>query len=228
MRSSLISSHIRNTEKLSSLKEFKINPFLWPYLANFYKGNTDYRSLAEVLILLRILGTSINTSFGSGVQQFVSTLFSDSSFGSVVSGIDIEYIDALDGRKKYCQLKAGLNVLNKDDVTTISNHFNAVKNLARQNSLPLQMDDLVLGVIYGESSEMNANLKKVAANYTVLCGKEFWHHFTGDVDFYEDLALAMADVAEEVDVREVIEGSIRSLALQIQHDYPDMSKTRRM
>lgn len=228
MRSSLVSSHIRNTEKLSSLKEFKINPFLWPYLANFYKGDTNYRSLAEVLILPRILGTSINTSFGSGVQQFVSTLFSDSSFGSVASGIDIEYIDALDGRKKYCQLKAGPNVLNKDDVVTINNHFARVKNIARQNRLPLQMDDLVLGVIYGESSEMNANLKKVAESYTVLCGKEFWYHFTGDIDFYEDLALAMADVAEEVDVRGVIEESIRSLALQIQQDFPEMSKTGRM
>jgi hypothetical protein len=41
--------------------------------------------------------------------------------GSVVHGIDIEFIDAIDGRKKYCQLKSGPSTINKDDVVTIIN-----------------------------------------------------------------------------------------------------------
>lgn len=228
MRSSLISNHLKNTEKLESLREFKINPFLWPYLANYYKGDTNYRSLAEVLILPRILGTSITTTFGLGVQQFIATVFSDESFGSVVSGIDIEFIDAIDGRRKYCQLKAGPNALNKDDVKTIADHFTAVKNLARQNSLALQLDDLVLGVIYGEPEEMNANIKKVGESYTVYSGKEFWHRFTGDADFYEDLAVAMAEVADEVDVREVINKTIDNLAEDIIKKYPEISKSKKL
>jgi len=228
MCSSLISNHLRNTQKLSSLEEFKINPFLWPYLANYYRGNTNYRSLAEVLVLPRALGTSITTTFGAGTQQFVATLFSDSNFGSAVSGIDIEFVDAVDGRKKYCQLKAGPNALNKDDVKTISDHFNAVKNLARQNSLPLQLNDLVLGVLYGEPEEMNANIKKVSENYPVYAGKEFWYRFTGDENFYEDLAIAMAEVADEVDVREIIDETIDKLAQEIIKKYPEISKSKKL
>lgn len=227
MRSSLISNHLSNTEKLNKLSEFKINPFLWPYLANYYKGNTDYRSLAEVLILPRILGTSISTTFGNEAQRFVSTLF-DGSAGSIVSGIDIEFTDAVDGRKKYCQLKAGPNSLNKDDVTTIADHFKAVKNLARTNSLPLQHDDLVLGVLYGEPAEMNGNIKAVAKDYTLYAGKEFWFRFTGDENFYEDMALTMAEVAEEVDVREIIGKTIDKLAEEIIQKYPEISKSKEL
>lgn len=51
------------------------------------------------------------------------------SFGSMVSGIDIEFEDALDGRHKYCQVKLGPNTINKDDVVTIHNHFKDARNL---------------------------------------------------------------------------------------------------
>ncbi len=227
MRSSLVSNHLSNTKKLSKLNEFNINPFLWPYLANYYKGNTNYRSLAEVLILPRVLGTSITTTFGNEAQRFISTVFAG-SYGSVVSGIDIQFVDALDGRVKYCQLKAGPNSLNKDDVKTINDHFRAVKNLARTNSLPLQHNDMVLGILYGEENEMNGNIKAVGKEYTLYEGKEFWHRFTGDEDFYEDLALAMAEVAEEVDVREVIEETINALAEEIKQKYPEISKSKKM
>ena len=227
MRSSLVSNHLNNTKKLSKLNKFKVNPFLWPYLANYYKGTTDYRALAEVLILPRALGTSITTSFGSETQRFISTVFTD-SYGSVVSGIDIEFIDAVDGRKKYCQLKAGPSNLNKDSVKTVKDHFLAVKNLARTNNLPLQHNDMVLGILYGEPKEMNANIKAVEKEYPVYSGREFWHRFTGDKDFYEDLALAMAEVAEKIDGREVIEETINSLAEDIKQKYPEISKSKKM
>lgn len=118
--------------------------------------------------------------------------------------------------------------MNKDDVTTISDHFKAVKNLARTNSLPLQHDDLVLGVLYGEPVEMNGNIKAVAKEYTLYAGKEFWFRFTGDESFYEDMALAMAEVAEEVDVREVIETTINELAEEIIQKYPEISNSKKM
>jgi len=225
MRSSLISNHLSNTKKLTKVSKFKINPFLWPYLANYYTGTTDYRALAEVLILPRILGTSITTTFGNEAQRFISTVFTD-SYGSVVSGIDIEFIDHTDGRKKYCQLKAGPDNLNKDSVKTVKDHFLAVKNLARTNSLPLQHDDMVLGILYGEPREMNGNIKAVGKEYPVYAGKEFWFRFTGDEAFYEDLALAMAEVADEVDVREVINETIDALAQDIIQKYPDISKSK--
>ena len=111
---------------------------------------------------------------------------------------------------------------------TVSDHFQAVKNLARTNSLPLQHTDMVLGVLYGEPEEMNGNIKKVAKEYPLYAGKEFWFRFTGDEDFYEDLALAMADVAEEVDVQEVIKETIDALAQEIIQKYPDISKSKKL
>lgn len=227
MRSSLASSHIVNTKKLTNINEFNINPFLWPYLANFYSGTTDYRALAEVLILPRILGTSITTSFGNRAQKFISTVFPE-GYGSAVSGIDIEFIDAVDGRRKYCQLKAGPSALNADDVKTITDHFQAVKNLARTNNLPLQHNDMVLGILYGEPEEMSANIKSVAKQYTLYAGKEFWFRFTGDENFYEELALAIAEVAEEVDAKEIIEETINVVAKEIKQKYPEISKSKKL
>jgi hypothetical protein len=66
--------------------------------------------------------------------------------------------------------------------------------------------------LYGEPEEMNANIKKVGESYPVYAGKEFWYRFTGDENFYEDLAIAMAEVADEVDVREIIDETIDKLA----------------
>jgi len=226
MRSNIIEPHLNNTKKLGKISEFNINPFLLPYLANYYNGNTNYRSLAEALILPRVLGTSITTTFGNAAQVFVSTVFSDTNFGSAASGIDIQFIDAVDGRLKYCQLKAGPNSINSGDVETIEGHFKGVRNLARTNNMNVQVDDMVLGILYGEKSELNGFINKVGENYPVYTGKEFWFRFTGDEDFYEDLALAMAEVADEVSAREVVEQTIESLAEDLIKNYPEISKTK--
>ena len=53
MKSSLSVRHLKNTEKLSVLSAFKINPFLWSYLANYYHGNTNPRALAEIYQYLK-------------------------------------------------------------------------------------------------------------------------------------------------------------------------------
>ncbi len=124
-RTELFNSHLDSgCKKASKLKSYNINPFLIKYLAFFLEGNDNPKSIAKALILPRILGTSINTSFGNKIQKMINVLFE--GYGSVVSGIDIEFIDAIDGRKKYCQVKAGPETINKDDVETISSHFNAV------------------------------------------------------------------------------------------------------
>jgi len=207
MEQHIVAPHIKNTKKLSNLDEIKLNPFLWSYLANYYLGDSSYKSLATVAVLPRVLGTSITTTFGTQMQNFISTVL-DSSLGSVVPGIDIEYVDALDGRRKYCQVKSGLQALNKDDITTIKNHFRAVKNLARTNNLPLQQNDLVFGLIYGEPEEQNSFIKILAQDYEVYIGKEFWHRLTGDENFYFDLAAAMAEVAETVNSKELVQETI--------------------
>src|SRR5699024_6610115 len=114
-------SHIANTKKLKKLKDFDLNPFLHKYKASFLTGNDDPESIARALVYPRVLGQSINTTFGNKLQKFCSEVLE--GFASTTSGIDIEYIDKLDGRRKYCQIKAGPNTINKDDVETIKGHF---------------------------------------------------------------------------------------------------------
>ena len=159
------------------MSSYNINPFLYKYLANFLTGNDKPESIAKALVLPRILGTSINTSFGMKIQSLISSLFE--GLGSTTQGIDIEFIDEIDKRKKYCQLKAGPNTINKDDVVTIVNHFNGVRNLARTNNLNIGINDMIVGVIYGDHTDLSSHYKKIEQNYPVIVGQDFWHEVLG-------------------------------------------------
>lgn len=213
-REEIFKPHLENgCVKASTLKSYNINPFLVKYLACFLEGDDSPRSIAKALILPRVLGTSINTSFGGKTQKMINTLFD--GYGSVVSGIDIEFIDAIDGRKKYCQVKAGPETTNKDDVTTISDHFKAVRNLARVNNMNIGLDDLVIGVLYGQQSDLSANYKRLQNQYPVMTGSDFWYHLTGDQDFYEQLTSAIGEIALEYNGVEQLEEMINTLASEI-------------
>ena len=124
----IVPNHIKNLKKLKKLKAFKFNPFVIRYLASFLSGEVTYDSIARALVYPRILGTSIATSFGQNIQRFCTEVLS--GFGSAISGVDIEFIDQLDGRKKYCQVKSGPETINKDDIETISRHFLGIKGIA--------------------------------------------------------------------------------------------------
>lgn len=211
-RETIAENHIKNTKKLAKASEFNINPFLTAYLANFLVGNSDPKSIAKALIYPRALGTSITTSFGTNTQKF--TTMALGSLGSAVQGIDIEFIDALDGRKKYCQLKAGPNTINKDDVETIHNHFSAIKRLSQTNNLNIAISDMVVGVLYGNKNQLSTHYKNISDkhHYPVLAGQEFWHHMTGDEEFYKELTETIAQVANEFDGSELLEKTIEKLA----------------
>lgn len=141
-RNRIAENHKANTAKLTSVSKFNINPFTHKYLAQFAFGNSTPESMAKALLYPRILGTSIATTFGTQLQSFCNEVLS--SYASTTSGIDIEFIDADDGRRKYCQIKAGPNTINFDDVETIKGHFKAIQNLARTNRLNLMMTDWVV------------------------------------------------------------------------------------
>lgn len=192
-------NHIKNTEKLTDPREFNINPFLVVYLANYLGGDSSPRNLAKALIIPRVLGTSITTSFGQNLQSFLDIL--EESFGSTTSGIDIEFIDQIDGRKKYCQLKAGPNTINKDDVETIAGHLRSVRNLGRTNNVKIDHDDLIVGVLYGEEKDLSSHYRRITSDYDfpVKVGEDLWHRLTGDPDFYWDLINALSSVAIESD-----------------------------
>lgn len=132
------------------------------YLANFLTGNSSPQSIAKALIYPRVLGNSITTSFGTNIQKFASDVLD--GFASTTSGIDIEFIDQVEGVRKYCQLKAGPNTINKDDVESIAGHFKGVINLAKVNGLRVSYDDMVVGLIYGEAHQLSAHYKRILAN----------------------------------------------------------------
>ena len=220
-REKLAENHLKNTEKLITEDEFNINPFTWRYLAKFAFGDTSPESLAKVLIYPRALGTSIATSFGTMLQYFSVDVLK--GYASTTQGIDIEFDDAIDGHHKYCQLKAGPNTINKDDVKTIEDHFKGVKSLARTNGMRISTDDCVVGVLYGERKKLSVHYKKIDEDYRVLVGQEFWEHLTGDKDFYYELIDAFASVADKINSSYAMQQTIRALAYDIK--YREMRKT---
>lgn len=213
----IMPNHISNLKKLKKLSKFSYNPFLLKYLSYFLSGRQDSESLARVLIYPRILGTSINTSFGQNIQRFCSDVLK--GFGSTTNGIDIEFIDHLDGRRKYCQIKAGPQTINKDDIETISRHFIAIKNLARTNNLNLGLNDLIVGVLYGTPDELSGNYKGVQKEYNIFVGKDFWYRLTGDENFYEDLINTFGKLAIKAKGKDLMEDVIRDLAKDLEENF---------
>ena len=213
----IMPNHIDNLKKLSRLSEFSYNPFLLKYLATFLSGNDDPENIAKVLIYPRILGTSINTSFGQNIQKFCGEVLE--GFGSAISGIDIEFTDQIDKRKKYCQIKAGPQTINKDDVETISRHFSSIKNLARTNNLNIGINDLVVALLYGTGNEISGNYKQLQKEYTLYIGKDFWHRLTGDENFYQELIDLYGELAKQAHGTELLEKVIEELSEEIRREY---------
>jgi hypothetical protein len=209
----IVKNHIENTQKLIDPSEFNANPFLVPYLAGFLTGELTPESVAKVLLYPRVLGTSITTSFGQNMQSFISDVLKN-TFGSLVPGIDIEFIDAVDGRRKYCQAKLGPNTINKDDVITIHNHFRAARNLGRTNNVQVIQSDLIVGILYGESGQESSHYKKLRNeyDYPVFIGQDFWHRLTGSENFYSELRMAIAEVAVEANGAKLISDVANQLA----------------
>ena len=212
-RTRIAPNHIANTEKLEKISEFNVNPFLYKYNAQFAFGNSSPESIAKALIYPRVLGTSINTSFGTNIQFFCKDVLT--AYASTTSGIDIEFVDTVDGQRKYCQVKAGPNTINKDDIGVIKGHFIALINLARTNGLRIATADCVIGILYGLPSELNGHYLKINEDYPVIIGKEFWRRLTGDPNFYDDLISAFAEVADEMDSSALVQRTIDRLASQI-------------
>lgn len=211
-RDTVAKNHVANTEKLVDPDQLNINPFTTVYLANFLGGNSSPENIAKALLFPRVLGTSIATTFGHAIQQFTNDVLG--SFGSTTAGIDIEFIDQLDGERKYCQLKSGPTTINKDDVESIAGHFKGVIQLARTNHVRLSHDDMIVGVIYGEPAQLSGHYRRITSQYhfPVYVGSAFWHHLTGDGSFYRELIAAIGDVAIEADYSKQFQEIIQQLA----------------
>ncbi|MFN7251492.1 MAG: PmeII family type II restriction endonuclease [Anaerobacillus sp.] len=214
-RNEIVPNHIARTEECRNLSNFRLNPFLDKYKATFIKGNDNPRSIAEALVYPRVIGTSLNTIFGNQVQKFCHVVLE--GFSSLIPGLDIEFVDKIDGRRKYCQVKASTNTINSGDVKTIKDHFTDIRNLARTNNANIGFNDLIVGVFYGEPEELNAHYKKVQLDHPVIVGAEFWHRLTGHEDFYNRITGAISEVALEYDGTELVESVIVDLERQIEN-----------
>ena len=93
-----------------------------------------------------------------------------------------------------------------------------MQNKARLDRLPVQINDMIVGVLYGERDELSNNYKNIDKFCPVYCGAEFWEHLTGDAHFYYRLAKAFGEVVEEdnIDGSHLILSKIREIAHEIE------------
>lgn len=198
----------------SKLKSYKINPIVVKYLSKVLEDNFTPLGIAKALYYPRVLSTSINTSFGTRIQNmFVELNLAD---GSLIKGMDIEFIDKIDNRKKWCQLKSGPNTINSEDVNPLLKKFTTVTNLARTNTMDMNNSDLILGVLYGEENQLSQHYKKIDAQFPVYIGKEFWHRLTGFENFYPKLVANLDLMILNIDTEDFFKRGYTGLASEIE------------
>ena len=210
----IFEGHINNiVKKHSKLKSYMINPILIKYLSKTLENDFNSIGFAKALYYPRVLGTSINTSFGTKLQtMFIKLHLAD---GSLIQGMDIEFKDKVDGRKKWCQIKSGPNTINSGDVKPLLDKFNSVTNLARTNGIAMNNSDLILGILYGDESQLSQHYKLIDNYYPVIIGREFWYRLTGYPDFYDRLVIKLDEVIKNLDTQDDFVAGYMALAKEI-------------
>ncbi len=212
----IFENHKKNVlNKHSKLKAYKINPILVKYLSKVLENDFSPLGIAKALYYPRVLGTSINTTFGTRIQNmFVELKLAN---GSLIKGMDIEFTDKIDNRKKWCQLKSGPNTINSEDIAPLLKKFSTVINLARTNSIDLNNNDLILGVLYGEESQLSQHYLKIDKEHPVIVGKEFWHRITGYPEFYPKLVNELDLLIINIDTEDFFKQGYIALADEIEN-----------
>lgn len=220
----LVRRHHNNVERLRDPREFKRNPFLEDYLAACVAGkqDPDPSARARALVYPRALGTSITTSFGTIWQSLIvdmKQLF-PATQPATAAGLDIEFDDAVTGIRRYCQLKAGPNTINHDDVESIHGHFNEFKSRARVNGLRVTDEQLTVGILYGSPSDPSGHYQALSSGrylYTVLTGKDFWHRLTGVETFYDQMISRIRSISPSLGAQthSAIEDAVQKLSQRL-------------
>lgn len=198
----------------AKLKSYKVNPILVKYLSKVLEDDFTPIGISKALYYPRVLGTSINTSFGTRIQNMFVEL--NLASGSLIKGMDIEFQDKIDGRKKWCQLKSGPNTINSEDVQPLLRKFKTVTNLARTNNIQMNNSDLILGVLYGSDDELSQHYKKINEEFPVITGKEFWHRITGFETFYDKLTSEIDSLILDLDTEDFFTKGYMALAKEIE------------
>ena len=212
----IFQQHINSTLKNhSKLKSYNINPIVVRYLSKVLDDKYSPEGVSKALFYPRVLGTSINTSFGTRIQDMFVEL--GIAQGSLIKGMDIEFIDQIDHRKKWCQLKAGPNTINSEDVKPLIRKFTDTINLARTNKAMSGVNntDFIVGVLYGEPSELSMHYKMIDKTHPVLIGKDFWQRITGFPNFYDELVIALHVCISNLDTNDFFQKGFDDLANEI-------------
>jgi hypothetical protein len=201
----IFENHINASLKThSKLKNYKINPIVVKYLSKVLNDNYSPEGVAKALFYPRVLGTSINTIFGTNIQKMFVIL--GLAEGSRIKGIDIEFIDHIENKRKWCQLKSGPNTLNSEDVNPILKKFTNNIKLARTNFVlnGTSNNDFIVGVLYGNPSELSMHYKKIDEFHPVIIGRDFWYRITGFPNFYDGLVTELHEMIKNLDTRDFI------------------------
>lgn len=199
----------------AKLKSYSINPIVVKYLSRVLEGNYSPEGVAKALFYPRVLGTSINTSFGTRIQNMFVEL--GIAKGSMIKGMDIEFKDYIDNREKWCQLKSGPNTINSEDVNPLIKKFTDTINLARTNQAMrgINNNDFIVGVLYGEPDELSMHYKKINEQHPVIIGNEFWHRLTGFPNFYSGLVVELHKSINSIDTKNLIIEGCKKLTEEI-------------
>lgn len=213
----IIQRHQNNLlQKHSRLANYQINPILVKYLSQLKENGVTEEGIAKALFYPRALGTSITGSFGTNFQKMLVDL--GLVKGSLIHGMDIEYVDKVDGRKKYCQLKSGPSTINGEDVNPLLQKFDGVANLARANKIPnFNNNDLVLGIFYGERYQLSNHYLKIDQRYPVIIGQDFWHRITGYSNFYHGLIKEIDQLIHNMQAGNTFQKALRNLIDEIRN-----------
>lgn len=201
----------------SKLKSYNINPIIVKYLSKVLENNYSPEGVAKALFYPRVLGTSINTSFGTRIQNMFVEL--GIANGSLIKGMDIEFVDKIDNRRKWCQLKSGPNTINSEDVRPLILKFTSTINLARTNKAlkGISNSDFIVGVLYGENDELSMHYRVIDRTHPVIIGKEFWHRITGFPNFYDGLVIELQKCINNLDTKDLITIGCDTLAEEIKN-----------
>ena len=208
--------HLKAISKThSKLKSYKINPIIVKYLSKVLDDQYSPMGIAKALYYPRVLGTSINTLFGTNIQKMFVIL--NLAQGSLIKGMDIEFLDKIDNRKKWCQLKAGPNTINSEDVQPLMKKFSDTINLARTNAAfsGISNTDFIVGLLYGEVHELSLHYRKIDKVHPVFVGRDFWHRITGFPLFYDQLVVALHESITNLDTKNIFEEGRNELANEI-------------
>jgi len=212
----IFETHINaSINKNSKLKNYTINPIVVKYLSKILENEYTPIGVAKALFYPRVLSTSINTSFGTRIQSmFVDLKIAQ---GSLIPGMDIEFEDKIDHRKKWCQIKSGPNTINSEDVKPLIKKFTNTIKLARTNKAlkNISNTDFIVGVLYGNKSELSMHYRVIDQTHPVIIGEEFWHRVTGYKEFYNGLVKELHRLIDNLDTQDLINKGVDSLSKEV-------------